>query len=341
MKNPAIAFITIHRRTALLVILAALTIASTFHIPPSAAAPRIDETGSSPAKDYTLGPGDVLTVTVSDAPEFGGKFRVGDSGTIQISGVAQPVSAEGKTAAQLSAAIRQSLVDAKQLRDPQVTVFIDEFHGRTVTVLGSVSKPAVYSLQKKTNVLDAVSAAGGALPNSGNTVTVVRGEASAEASHAAVGSVQIFDLTRLMKGEGVSADMEVRNGDVISVSAAQVVYVVGAVVKPGGFTLTNPAEGISVGQAVALAQGFTSVAASTRALIVRQSSSERGRREIAVDVDKILKGQETDVILAPNDILYVPNSGRKQTLKVMGQVAMATVNGIAIYGIGYKIGTAY
>ena len=341
MKNLAIALGTLNGRTARLLILGALTIAGTLDVPRSAAVPRTDETSTAPARDYTLGPGDVLTVTVSDAPEFGGKFRVGDSGTIQISGVAQPVAAEGKTAAQLSSEIRRSLVDAKQLRDPQVSVFVDEFHGRTVTVLGSVTKPAVYSLQKKTTVLDAVSAAGGALPNSGNTVTVVRGEASAEASHTAVGSVQIFDLTRLMKGEGIPADMEVRNGDVISVSAAQVVYVVGAVVKPGGFTLTNPAEGISVAQAVALAQGFTSVAASTRALIVRQSSSEHSRREISVDVDKILKGQEADVILAPNDILFVPNSGRKQTLRVMGEVAMATVNGIAIYGVGYKIGTAY
>jgi hypothetical protein len=34
-------------------------------------------------------------------------------------------------------------------------------------------------------------------------------------------------------------------------------------------------------------------------------------------------------------------SGRKQTLKVMGDIAMATINGIAIYGIGYKIGTSH
>ena len=299
-----------------------------------------DEASSHRAEDYTLGAGDVLTVTVADAPEFGGKFRVGDSGTIQISGVAHPVAAEGKTATQLSEEIARSLVDAKQLRIPQVSVFIDEFHGRTVTVLGAVTKPAVYSIQKKTTVLDAVSAAGGALPNSGNTVTVVRGEASAEATRTGIGSVEIFDLTRLMKGEA-APDMEVRNGDVISVSAAQVVYVVGAVIKPGGFTLSNPAEGISAGQAVALAQGFTSVAASHHALIVRQSSSAQGRREIPVDIARILKGEETDVVLAPNDILYVPNSGRKQTLKVMGEIAMATVNGIAIYGVGYKIGTSY
>ena len=328
-------------RIANTLVFGALIVTLTYSVPATLAAPLHNEENGAPAKDYTLGPGDVLTVTVSDAPEFGGKYRVGDSGTITISGVAQPVIAEGKTAAQLSSEIHRSLVEAKQLRDPQVTVFVDEFHGRTVTVLGAVTKPAVYSLQKKTTVLDAVSAAGGALPNSGNTVTVVRGEASAEATRTAVGSVQIYDLTRLMKGEGLPADMEVRNGDVISVSAAQVIYVVGAVVKPGGFTLTNPAEGISVGQAVALAQGFTSVAASHRGLIVRQSSSEHGRREITVDIAKILKGEETDVVLAPNDILFVPNSGKKQTLKVMGEIAMATVNGIAIYGIGYKIGTSY
>jgi len=295
----------------------------------------------SVARDYTVGPGDVFTVTVADAPEFGGKFRVSDSGAIQINGVKKPVSAEGRTASELSGDIRQALIDAKQLRDPQVSVFVEEYHGRTVTVIGSVAKPSVYSLQKRTTVVDAVAVAGGALPNSGSTVTIVRGEASAEATGTSVGSVQILDMARLTKGEGSSGNVEVRNGDVISVSAAQVVYVVGAVNKPGGYTLNNPEEGISVIQAIALAQGFTSVAASHRALIVRQSTNEQGRREISVDVSQLLNKHGTDVLLAPNDILYIPNSGAKQTLKVMGEVAMAAVNGIAIYGVGYKIGTSY
>jgi hypothetical protein len=50
-------------------------------------------------------------------------------------------------------------------------------------------------------------------------------------------------------------------------------------------------------------------------------------------------GKGTDVLLAPNDVLFIPESGAKKTLKVMGDIAMATVNGIAIYGIGYRIGT--
>jgi len=292
-------------------------------------------------QDYTIGPGDVLTITVADAPEFGGKYRVGDAGSIQLLGVAKPVAAEGKNTAQLSQAIRQALIDAKQLRDPQVTVFVDEYHGRTVTVLGAVNKPAVYSLQKKTTVLEAISAAGGALPNSGNTVTVVRGKASAEATQTAVGSVEIIDLARLSTGKDVSGNVEVRSGDIINVSAAQLVYVVGAVAKPGGFVMSNPAEGLSATQAVALAQGFAPGASIHHGLIVRQSTSDQSRREIPVDLAKLMAGQETDVLLAPNDILYVPASRGRKTLKAMGDVAMATVNGIAIYGVGYKIGTAY
>jgi polysaccharide biosynthesis/export protein len=300
-----------------------------------------NSTQSPAAQDYTIGPGDVVEITVPDAPEYGGKFRVSDSGTIQLLGVEAAVMAEGKTTAQLSEAVRQALIDAKQLRDPHVSVFVDEFHGRNVTVLGAVNKPGVYSLQRRTTVLEAISAAGGALPNSGNTVTIVRGAASAEATDTPVGSAQTVNLTRLASGEDTTANVEVRNGDTLSVSAEQLVYVIGAVTKPGGFVMTNPADGVSATQAIALAQGFTSLANTHRGLIVRQSTSTHYRQEIPVDLGKILTGQLTDVTLAPNDILYVPNSGAKQTLKVLGDIAMATINGIAIYGIGYKIGTSY
>jgi polysaccharide export outer membrane protein len=118
-----------------------------------------------------------------------------------------------------------------------------------------------------------------------------------------------------------------------------VVYVVGAVTKPGGFTMSNPSEGISVMQAIALAEGFRSVASTHHGLIIRQSTSESGRKEIPVDIAQMMSGKDTDMLLAPNDILYIPDSGAKKTLKVMGDIAMATVNGIAIYGVGYRIGT--
>jgi polysaccharide export outer membrane protein len=299
-------------------------------------APTIARATGSPEVGYKIGSGDVLSIAVADASEFGGKFRVGDSGMIEIAGLPQPIRAEGLTTAELARVIRQALLDANQLRDPKVNVFIDEYRGRTVTVLGAVSKPAVYPLQQRTTILEALSMAGGPLPGAGNTVTVVRGEASAEATNTSVGSVLIMDMSRVLNGTDTSANVQVQNGDVISVAASQVVYVVGAVIKPGGFTLTNPASGMSVVQAVAMAEGFTRVAATNRGLIIRQSTSDSARREIPTDISKILSGQSADMLLAPNDILFIPESNGKKALRAMYDIAMAAAQGAAIYGVGYR-----
>lgn len=302
--------------------------------------PLNQDANSNPRRandEYKIGENDVLLISVADAPEFSGKFRVSEAGVIEIAGLSAPIRAEGLTTIELTDAIRQSLIDAKQLRDPKVGVFIEEYRGRTITVLGSVSKPAVYPLPKRTTVLEALSLAGGALPNTGNTVTVIRGAASAEATGTKEGSVQIIDMSRLINGEDLSANVEVKNGDVISVSPAQVIYVVGAVAKPGGFVMSNPSVGISVIQAVALAEGFKPIAAQHRSLIIRQSTSESARKEIPIDVAQMMAGKEADILLAPNDILFIPESGSKKALKAMVDIALSTANGVAIYGIGYRV----
>jgi polysaccharide export outer membrane protein len=289
--------------------------------------------------EYRVGPGDILSISVTDAPEMGGKFRVSEAGSLEMGILAAPIQAEGKTPAEISRSVRQALIDSNQLRNPTVNTFIDEYHGRTVTVLGAVNKPSVYPLERRTNVLDAIAMAGGLLPNAGSSVTVVRGPASAEASGTTVGSVAIVDLARLEKGRDSTANIEVRKGDVINVNSAEVVYVVGAVTKPGGFVMPDPSSGMSVVQALAMAEGFTSLAATHRGLIIRQSTSEASRSMIPVDISQFLAGKEADVRLAPNDILFVPESGAKRSLKVAGDVAIALVNGIATYGVGYRLGT--
>jgi polysaccharide biosynthesis/export protein len=290
---------------------------------------------SKPAvtEDYKIGPADVIVVTVTDAPEFGGKYRVSDSGVIVIPGVSAAIQAENLTPTELAHSIREALLEAKQMRDPHVSVFVEEFHGRSITVLGAVAKPSVYPLTKKTNVLEALSLAGGALPNSGNSVTIVRGKASAESTGTEIGTVQTVRMSDLLNGKESSA--EVRNGDVVSVSSGQLIYVVGAVVKPGGYAMSDLNSGVSVVQAVALAEGMKSVA-SHHGLILRQSTSNKARVEIPVDIGQMMTGKAADVVMAPNDILYVPTSGAKQTLQVMGQIAMAAANGVAIYGVGYR-----
>lgn len=294
-------------------------------------------TGASLGSEYRIGPGDVLSVLVVEAPELGGRFRVSETGMLEIPALPKRIKAENQTAEELAHTIRQGLIDAKQVRDPKVSVFVEQYHGRTITVIGAVLKPSVYPLERRTSVVEALSMAGGLQPNAGNIVTIVRGAASAEATNTAVGSVQILDMSKMAKGEDPGGSLEVRTGDVISVSNAALVYVVGAVTKPGGYVMLDPGSGMSVTQAVATAQGFTGIAASHRGLIVRQSTSPLAHEDIPVDILAMMKGQIPDVHLAPNDILYVPESGTKKTLKAMGDFAMAAASGIAVYGIGYRV----
>lgn len=289
------------------------------------------------AKDYEIGPGDVLAITVTDAPEFSGKFRVDETGYLVMSSLPSPVKAQGRTTMQLSKDLTRALETAKLYRDPTVNIFVEEYHSRTVSVVGAVSKPGLYPLQRRTTVMEVVSQAG-LLPTAGNQITILPAGEVSMGDPAAASSVQKFDLGKLMSGKDPTINIEVHDGEVVSVSSAEVVYVVGAVTKPGGFVFQDRSAGITALQAIALAEGMTPVASPRRGLILRQNPDGGERENLSIDLSKIMSGKDKDVSLAANDILFVPVSGSKQTLRTMGQVALSAVNGAVFYGVGYRAG---
>lgn len=288
-------------------------------------------------KDYEIGPGDVLAITVTDAPEFSGKFRVDETGYLVMSSLPNPVKAQGRTTMQLSRDLTQALETAKLYRDPTVNVFVEEYHSRTVSVVGAVSKPGLYPLQRRTTVMEVVSQAG-LLPTAGNQITILPASDVSTGNPGTASSVQKFDLGKLMSGKDPTINIQVHDGEVISVSSAEVVYVVGAVTKPGGFVFQDRSAGITALQAIALAEGMTPVASPRRGLILRRNPDGGERENLSIDLSKIMSGKDKDVSLAANDILFVPVSGSKQTLRTMGQVALTAVNGAVFYGVGYRAG---
>lgn len=287
--------------------------------------------------DYVVGPGDILSIAVTDAPEFSGKYRVSQSGLLELPGLPSAIVADGKTPSQLSKEMAQALIDAKLYREPVVNIYVDEYHSRTVTVVGAVTKPSVYPLEKRTTVLEVISQAGGLLPAAGNKLTIVSANAESGSDGTAAKSTKTLDLAKLVKGEEGISNVEVHDGDVISVSTAEVVYVVGAVQKPGGFVTPDQSSGITAMQAIAMAEGMTNIAAQSRAVIIRRSASGSLRENIPINLKGLMSGKTSDVKLEANDILFVPVSGGRQTVHAMGQAAMAAVNGIAIYGAGYRV----
>ena len=310
-------------------------------------APARNEVSHSqpPAFDYRIGPGDVLTVNVSDAPDLSGKYRITDRGMLVLPGLSVPIQAEGHTAFELSKSIAEALQTAQLLREPAVTVFVEEFHSRTVTVLGAVNKPSVYPLQKATSLLEMLSTAGGLAPTAGSRVTIlhqgstnVDGSTSGASGEASPASTVEIDMAILLEGKDPSLNVEVHAGDVITVATAPVVYVVGAVTKPGGYVVADPSSGITVLQALARAEGFTAVAARGRSVVIRRPENGQEPEKIPVDLGKVMEGKLADVRLQGNDILFVPESGLKKNVLGLGRATLnGLISGVTIYGLGPKI----
>jgi len=288
-------------------------------------------------EDYHIGPGDVLSIAVTDAPEFSGRFRVDQSGDLVMSSLPNPVKAQGETTMQLSKELTKALEDAKLYRDPTVNIFVEEYHSQTVAVVGAVSKPGLYPLQRRTTVMEVISEAG-LLPTAGNQVTILPASGNAPDNQPTQAVPRTLELAKLMSGKDTTINAEVHDGEVVSVATAEVVYVVGAVTKPGGFVFQDRTAGVSALQAIALAQGMTSTASAHRGLVIRRNPDGSARENVPVDLAKIMSGKDKDFPLEANDILFVPVSGKKQTLVAMGTVAMAAVNGAVFYGVGYRVG---
>jgi polysaccharide export outer membrane protein len=278
--------------------------------------------------DYIFGAGDVVSVSIADSPELSGTFQVSDQGYIALPLLSE-VKAAGINGTQLTKSISDKLRTAELLAEPIVNVAIQEYHSRTVLVLGAVVRPAAYPLQRPTTLLDVISLAGGLAPNAGNTVTVAHQAGVPEEKQ----TIDTVNLSKLVRGSDPLGNIQVHAGDVVNVSTAPVIYVVGAVTRPGGFVMEDPGSGVTVIQAIALAEGLLSIAAPKQGFLIRKPQDGKPRQEIPVDVDSILKQKGVDQSLQPNDILFIPESGSKKTLQAMVRVA----EGVAIYGAGMRL----
>lgn len=113
---------------------------------------------------YTLGPGDVVSVTVFRHPEFSTPERgtlVDAQGNVALPLVG-PVAIGDLTAPEAGLAVETAL--AEYLVEPSATVTVVEYGSRRVYVLGQVSTPGAYPLDRPLNALQALSLGGGFRP---------------------------------------------------------------------------------------------------------------------------------------------------------------------------------
>lgn len=266
----------------------------------------------------TVSNGDMLDVMVFESPDLSAKARVGEDGDVLLPLIGK-VRVQGLSLADASAEIRARLMQRQFVKDPKVVVSISEFASRGVSVLGEVKKPGIYTAMGSHRLNDYISLAEGLTEQAGTNVAITH-RASPE-------SPAVVHISSTGKREAGS-NPAIEPGDTIMVPKAGEVYVVGDVVRPGGYLMDHD-EQLTIVQALALAQGANRTAQLKHSVIIRKNSA--GRTEIPVDVDKVLTNQSKDVALIDNDILFIPVSKAKTAFHRTLEAIVQTAVGAASY----------
>jgi len=289
--------------------------------------------------DYTIGGGDLLKVDVFDVPDLSREVRVSDSGYISLPLIPVRIRAGGLTPFQLEEKIAELLQVNGLVTHPQVSIFVKEQRSQPITVIGAVRQPKVFQAVRTVTLLEVLSEAGGIADDAGTSVIVTRGPGSrsepapangeappAEAPPASV-TVQLRDL---LESGDARHNIAVYGGDVVTVPRAGIVYVVGAVERPGGYVLANEGEDMTTLKALALAQGLKGGAKPNEAVIIRKNLTTGEKQEIDVNLSRVMARKAEDTQLQANDILFIPDSLGKKALKRIGDVALGITSGLII-----------
>ena len=143
------------------------------------------------------------------------------------------------------------------------------------------------------------------------------------------------NLSQILESGDLSNNIVLLPGDVVTVPHAGIVYVLGAVSRPGGYTVSNDRAQLTTLKLLSLAGGLNNTAKSTRAVIVRKDASGK-QSEVEVDLRKVMKFETEDIQLRPSDVLYVPTSAAKVTLVRAAALAAAVGSGILLYRVAYR-----
>ena len=277
-----------------------------------------------------IGTDDVITIEALNVEEISKAWKVGGGGDLSLPIVGR-VHAAGMTAGQLEEELSTRL---KQfVRNPQVTVFISEFHGHPATVSGAVEKPGVVQLQGPTSLFEVLVAAGGT-KEAGPTVTLTRGRESGtipnpNARTTVDGAYSVIELPlkQVLQKDSPEANLAVVAGDVVMVSKDQklrrMVYVAGEVNRPGAIELVTQSK-VSFSQALAMAGGLTHVASPGKTILRHIDKEGLETTSVRVDAKRILSGQQKDMALEDGDIVIVPSSRVAIYLETMTSSAISS-----------------
>ena len=264
-----------------------------------------------------IGPGDLLHVQVFDTPELEEHARVTDSGQLPLV-LGSSVMVAALTPAQAAKAIEGALLRGHFLLNPRVLVNVEQYATQNVSILGEVHTPGAYPIGTTRSIVEVLALAGGLTDLADRKVLIERHGTSEKVLYFASNSANA----------ALDTAVTVDPGDTVVVPRAGIVYALGDVGHPGGYTMTNNEGQISVLELVARAGGTPPNAVPSHASLIRKSGN--GYIRFNVPLSKMQEGKATDLQLQAGDIVYIPFSYLRNFAVNAAGIA-AAVGSAAVY----------
>ncbi|MGB5620454.1 MAG: polysaccharide biosynthesis/export family protein [Desulfobacterales bacterium] len=244
--------------------------------------------------EILIGEGDLLQVSVFEAKELDKTVRVNSRGFISLPLVGE-FQVSGLTAIEAEEKIEE-MYKRSFIKDPHVSIFIEEQISQRITLVGQFKNPGTYDYLSNQRLLDVIALGGGLSERAGQVVQIrrtryVQGEPN----------TFIVDLDRLIKEGNVELNIRLNGGDVLFVPEAGVYFVDGAVKRPGAYPIKHQTV---VQEGLVEAGGFESYAKKDILKLVRMTES--GQRQI-IDLD-LNETDSREMALKDRDIIIVGES---------------------------------
>jgi polysaccharide export outer membrane protein len=295
---------------------------------PAVASPAKAAGGSANAAalestEFKIAPGDVIAIATYGALELSiPTLRIGATGEVVLPYVGT-MKLSGLTPSEAAAALANALKSGGFMVDPQISVQTMESPTRVITVIGEVKNPMPIPAFGRIRLLDAIAASGGLTPMASHLLTIHR---------AGVPDPILVEL-------GVDAyaseasNIPLMAGDTLIVPKVGSVFILGEVKQPSAYPLSSNAP-VTVMRALTLAGGVKFSAALSKARVIR-TTADHHRVEIMLDLRKVMNGEQQDLALASDDVLFIPPNRFKAVIAAGGATAFATllVGGVDAYSV--------
>jgi polysaccharide export outer membrane protein len=240
------------------------------------------------AKEYQLGIGDVVHISVYDHPDLlVDAAQIDEDGKITVP-LLGAVSVVGLTASAAQMRIAKGLETGGFIIKPNVNLVVQQYRSKQISVLGQVNKPGRFALESTSTLTDLLAQAGGIGPLGSDTVVLIHKQ-NDQTKQTKINTLDLF------KGNQPNLDYTINGGDIIYVPRAEVFYIYGEVQHPGAFRLEKD---MNVMQAIALGGGITLRGTERGAQIRRKDKDDKTITIPATPIEQVL----------PDDVIYIKES---------------------------------